>query len=173
MLFRSAAHPEREIVVRGVGGDTIENILTRMDAAPEKDYAAVLLAVGINDGCYQPSGGRCRVLLADYEAGLRHYVDWARRAWPRARLAFIGLTRLDERYCAPIDIDTCYLNEYAERYDGVLRRVAADSGVDYLAVPPLNDQDGLLPDGLHPNDAGHQRMYEVIEDGLRAAGLFA
>ena len=88
-------------------------------------------------------------------------------------MAFVGLTRLDERYCAPIDIDTYYLNEYAGSYDGVLRAVAEDCGVDYLAVPPLNNQDGLLPDGLHPNDAGHQRMYEVIEVGLRSSGLFA
>ncbi len=166
---RLAFHdPENEYVLRGVAGDTILNLIARLDQIPPKAYDRIFVAIGINDASYVPSRKSTEVPLDQYRVGLEELLAWLTQTWPQSQIIFVGLNRLDESLSAPLEPDLHYLNEYAAAYDSALHEFATQNNIPYIAVPPLNDRPGLLEDGLHPSNEGHQLLYESISQALHS-----
>lgn len=75
-----------------------------------------------------------------------------------ARVALMGLTRVDESRTSPYKDDKHYRNDLIEKHDRVLRQVAQERGAEYVPVPALADEPGDLFDGLHPSQTGHDKL---------------
>ena len=56
---------------------------------------------------------------------------------------------------------TYFLHGRIGAYDAALQRLCSDSGVQYLDVSRALAREDLQ-DGLHPNDAGHEKMFRHI-----------
>lgn len=85
--------------------------------------------------------------------------------FPAADIVFMTpLHRLNEDVPSPRSGKT--LAEYA----AAIREICAQRGVpviDLFSINPLDAADEtLLPDGLHPNDAGHRILAQVVADAL-------
>ncbi len=137
------------IVNAGVSGDTSSGALVRLDWLLRLDPDVLVVAIGANDGLRgQP--------LEALERNLREIVS-------RARSRQIAVLLAGQRL--PIS----YGRDYAERFAAIYPRVAREEGVAWLPfllegvamVPELN-----LPDGIHPNAAGQQRMAEHVAMAL-------
>ena len=63
--------------------------------------------------------------------------------------------------------DFYYTNESIRNYENKMKQVAERNNCDFIPVfadfiCELNDGQDFLPDGLHPNDAGHEFMSQII-----------
>jgi acyl-CoA thioesterase-1 len=140
------------VVNAGVSGETSAGALQRIDWLLQRPVAVLVLETGANDGL---RGLDVEALRANIEALLER----AARQQPPPRVVLAGMRSL-----------TNYGRDYGRRFRAVYPEAAARHGatlVPFLldgvaGVPALN-----LPDGLHPNAAGQERVAEIVWAALR------
>jgi acyl-CoA thioesterase-1 len=147
-----------EVVNAGVSGDRSADGLRRLDGLLKRPVAVLVLALGINDAF----GG---VPTEDMEQNLQRIIDRAREAHPGLKLVIAG-TRLEG----------VWRLGYGSEFEEVFPRLARAN--DAVLIPSLlagvaGKADLNMPDGLHPNAAGHalmaENMWKALEPVL--AGL--
>lgn len=139
------------IVNAGVGGDTSAGGLSRLDWLLRQNPDLLVVALGGNDGL--------RGLSTDMtEANLLAIV---RQAADRGvRVLLLGVL-----------MPPNYGPQYTEAFARIYPRVAAQTGAPLVpffldgvgGVPEMN-----LPDGMHPNGAGHARIAENVLESVKA-----
>lgn len=138
--LREAGTPIR-LVNAGVSGDTSAGGLRRLPWLLRQHPDVLVVGLGANDGLRG-------LPLAGVEANLREIVRLAREAG--ARVLLLGMR-----------IPPNYGGDYAGGFAALYERVAQD--LDVPLVPFLlegvgGDPDLNLPDGIHPNPEGHDRV---------------
>lgn len=137
------------VVNAGVSGDTSAGGLRRLDWILRQEPEVVVVGLGANDALRgQP--------LEATESNLKEIVSAIRESGGRVLL--LGMR-----------IPTNYGPDYAEEFAVLYARVARDMDVPFVpfllegvgGVPELN-----LPDGIHPNAAGHRKIAETVADRL-------
>ena len=144
------AHPEWEVLNRGVNGERSDHIRARFDrdaiaAAPR----AVVVIAGVND-VYQ--GLPVEHVTGNLAAMYAHA--------SRAGIAIVAGSII------PYNTATPEHNARMQQINDWIRGQAGLSFVDTrAAVAPSNDPDRLLDstDGLHPTAAGYRRMADAIQ----------
>jgi lysophospholipase L1-like esterase len=156
----------------GIGGDVTAHLAKRLPGEVEarkslwsggNDFALVI-AIGINDSLTENGNDfsspeqYAKDLQAVYKAA-RQFSD---------KLLCIGLT--------PVEDDNpranrLYSTARIRQFDQVLRKFAAEKAlpfVPFLEVfePRMQAGEQLFVDGLHPNDTGHELMYQTIKPAL-------
>lgn len=150
------AHPEWEILNRGVNGERSDQIRRRFerDVVDAKPRAAVVIA-GVND-VYQ--GRRAR----DVTEQLRWMYDRARQAGIRVAAGSI----------MPYNTATADQNARMQQINEWIRRQAAEpvlTFVDTRAAVAARGRPDMLadtPDGLHPSPAGYRAVAEALRPAL-------
>jgi lysophospholipase L1-like esterase len=164
------------VINAGVGSNTTEMARTRFEndvLAHEPDV--VTIQFGINDAAVdvwkKPPATKPRVPAERYEANLRHFVETLRARGARVILMTPNPVRwtpkLKEMYGKPPyqpdapDGFNALLDGYADIVRKVARETGAllvDAGEAFAArgKKPGVSVDGLLPDGMHPNDHGQR-----------------
>jgi acyl-CoA thioesterase-1 len=139
------------VVNAGVSGDTTAGGLRRLDWVLKANGPdLVVVELGGNDGLRGLS-------LEETESNLRSLIERSKDSGAQVLLA--GML-----------IPPNYGPDYANGFAAMFPRVAAETGATLLpfllegvaADPALN-----LPDGLHPNAAGHERVAETLVNALR------
>jgi acyl-CoA thioesterase-1 len=139
------------LINAGTSGDTTAGGLRRIDWLLKQEPDWVVIELGGNDGLRG-------VPVKEIEANLRAIVAKVRSAGARA--ALLGL-------CLPGN----YGREYREGFEALYRRVAEDLELPFQPcfltgvgdVPAL-----MLPDGIHPTAAGHQKLAETLAPLFRS-----
>ena len=153
------AHPEWDVLNRGVNGERSDQILARFARdVIELPPAAVVIIAGVND-VYQ---GR----TAD------HVTRELRTMYDRAAHAGI---RVVAGAIVPYNTATADQNERMHRINAWVRQqVQADPAVAFVdtraAVAAAGDMDRLAesPDGLHPSPKGYLLMADAIRPVLES-----
>lgn len=162
-------HSGAEVFNLGISGDTATGILKRFDSEMEARGGDVaLIAIGINDA--QKTGEQAngyRTEEANFKEVLTQLVTAAKRR--DARIGFIGLTRVDETKTRPVlwRNDRHYENERIATFDSIIKEVCEDAEIPYLRVADTLAIDDL-PDGLHPNAAGYEKLFSAIAPFIEA-----
>ena len=134
-----------------------------------RDVDAVVVFGGVND--FSHGDAHFGDVNSDSEdiytfcGALNSLISKLKRDFPKAELVF--LTSLHYiRENEPDQPDGKLLVDYVE----AIRTICAKRGVkviDLFAINPLDHTDtSVVPDGLHPNDAGHAIMAKVIAEEL-------
>jgi lysophospholipase L1-like esterase len=169
----------------GVGGDRVSGGWAgSIDERLERDVIAlrpsvVTLMLGMNDGGYKPYDP---ATFAAYASGYRAIIAKLKEALPDARLTLIQPSPFDDvarpaRFPGGYDDVLrrygCYVEELARREGiGVVDfRGPVNAGVASVqaADPELARQ--ILPDRVHPSDAGHLVMGAALLRGWNAPAL--
>lgn len=168
-----------EIVNAGVGGNTTRMAKSRFEAdVLGHSPSTVIVQFGINDSAIDlwkdPPASRPRVSLEDFRANLEFFVDEIRERGGTAILMTPNAIRwtppLLKLYGGdPYDPDDENgFNRSLEKYAETVREVAGEKNLvlidvfaayKQLAGP---EQDALLSDGMHPNNAGHALVYDLL-----------
>ena len=159
------AHPEWEVLNRGVNGERSDQIHARFDRdVVEATPAVVVIIAGVND-VYQ---GRPATFVT---RELRAMYDRAREAGIRVVAGTI----------IPYNTATPDQNARMHEINRWIRQQAdADPNIDFVdtraAAAAPDDPDRLFesPDGLHPSAEGYRRMAEAVRrvlEKVRSAGL--
>ncbi len=140
------------VVNAGVSGDTSAGGLRRLSWVLRQAPAVVVVGLGANDGLRG-------LALEETDRNLREIVRRARETG--AEVVLLGMR-----------IPPNYGPEYAEAFAALYPRIAGDLAVPFVPFllegvggePELN-----LPDGMHPNARGHERLAANVLPPLHAA----
>jgi len=166
----------------GVSGDTTRTARGRLtrDVLRYRPRV-VVIQFGINDAAVdvwkKPPAVQPRVPLDEYVQNLRWMVNTLRRQQVKPVLMTTNPLRwtpkLRQLYgrtpYRPEEVDGFDAPVLA-RYNEAVRRLAAELAVSLVDVHKAftdRDADKLLLDGMHPNDAGHQLITELLVPILR------
>jgi lysophospholipase L1-like esterase len=157
-----------EIHNRGIGGETVQGMLGRIDEILESKPRKIFLLLGTNDFAMD-------VPLAQYLRNYRALLERIRKDSPETTVHVIGILPINTTFpTVPAQTNA----ELAEANEQLKKLVAEFPGVKFLDLSPgLVDQKGELrrefsKDGLHLNSDGYLAIREplarfVAEDEAR------
>ncbi|HEX2094435.1 MAG TPA: arylesterase [Longimicrobiaceae bacterium] len=152
----SAGLPFR-VVNAGSSGETSAGALRRLEWLLRQPFDVLVLETGAND---MLNG----VPVDSIRANLQRIIDRVRRERPNAQIVLVGMLAMPNLG-----------REYGEEFGALYPGLARENGLPLVpfllegvgGVPALN-----LPDGIHPNEAGHRRVaatvWRTLEPVLRA-----
>jgi lysophospholipase L1-like esterase len=155
----------------GVSADTSSEILVRIEAentARQRPEQVVVVQIGINDAAQTDS--KAFIEIETYQSNLKAIAEKMQAAG--ARLIFVGLSAVNEHETTPVFWDAVYYrNELIQQYEKTMEQVSRDCKIPFFPIfddfkKQLDAGEDLLADGLHPNDAGHKLIYELMRPRL-------
>lgn len=153
---------ETEVYNLGVPGDTTANLLARFEVeAKVREPELIIFSIGLNDSAYDKEKGINQVPIENFANNIRVLLEKAGAI--SKNIVFLGLSRVDESKMNPIPWrpNIYYKNGNILIYDNELKKLGA-SGVLYLDLANLLKPEDL-DDGLHPNAAGHEKLFQVVK----------
>lgn len=153
-----------EIYNCSVSGGTTDTILERFESEAEIRGATTLIfQTGGNDASYQATPGNFVVPIERFKKNIEEIIKRAKKI--TSSIVFTDLKNCDESKTTPVPwIDIYYKNENLKKYSKIMEEVCHEQNVLFLDVPDLADNE--FEDGLHPNAAGHERIFEVVKNFL-------
>jgi acyl-CoA thioesterase-1 len=154
----SAGLPYRTVNA-GVSGETSAGALRRLEWLLRQPFDVLVLETGAND---MLRGGEPDSVRANLLSIIRR----VRAERPDARIVLVGMLAVRNLG-----------REYVEEFDSLYPRVARENDlafVPFLLEGVAGDPALNLPDGIHPNEAGHRRLaqtvWKMLEPVLRRGG---
>lgn len=156
------------------------DIVDELDRLDLTSVQTVVISYGMNDYTTgSPIGGENSPEDPyTMEGAMRTGIRYLQRSYPQIRIIFISPT-----YCWFINTlgttnETCETNDYGggylEEYVEAQRRVAGECGVEFVdlyhAYYPHEEYDNwslYTNDGIHPSEAGRQKIAETLAKWLR------
>ncbi|MCL2515627.1 MAG: GDSL-type esterase/lipase family protein [Microbacteriaceae bacterium] len=148
--------PGRPVLNFGVGGNTTDDLLDRLDEVVDAGPTTVVLEIGTNDFAW-------RVPVEEVVVNIERVLSELRAKLPAARIIAQSILPRQQ--------------EYAHIVRGVNEQIAAFAPsveVEYLDVWPAlaGDDEGIKPeftiDGLHLSASGYDAWYELLRAALVA-----
>lgn len=161
----------------GIQGDTSTWILDRIGAeASHRNPDLIILSIGVNDASRRPKPDSRNVTsLNRYGENLQHLIRIAKK---HARyVVFVSAQPVDESKTTPVSWCPCYYFARDQSvYHGVAKAVCQQEKVPFLDLMEEWQQAGdeykrWLYDGLHPNAAGHERIFQSVKEFLMDLGF--
>jgi sialidase-1 len=174
----------------GIGGNTTRDAIKRYESGVLRYTPKVIvMQFGINDAAVDvwknPPVTTPRVPLTEYLDNLRTMITAARKQNARVILMTTNplrwVQKMKDMYGKPPyngDAEDGFDSLHLAAYNDALRKLAAELHVplvDVRAEYPAfakahkTSVDGLLLDGVHPNDLGHQLVAELLVPALKKA----
>lgn len=160
----------------GVDGNTTQQVIDRFKNEvetrlwPGSDYAFIF-AVGTNDTIHR--GGQEYISDADqYFDQLDQLVKLANEY--SNKIAFVNLLPVNEKLTNPLlssSTGKCFTNDRIEDFNQRLELFCSQQGVTLIDVRTEyldSDYNTLFADGLHPNDEGHEVIYNKVKPVLES-----
>lgn len=176
--FFEPRDPNNALYNLGIPGNSSTDLLERAGKELEarvryvypEDRFVILIAIGTNDSRGMGIPENIQTKPEKYRENIERVVDLAKDH--TKHVVLIGLPPVDESLM-PFE-DTYFNNLNIEKFNGILEAVAKNKGVQYCKIYEeffRKDHRKLLADGLHPNNEGHELIYERIRDFLKGKGL--
>jgi lysophospholipase L1-like esterase len=158
-----------EVYNLGIDGNMTKDIVKRFEVEtqarlwPEEDYAFIF-ATGTNDTLHRKKDELVST-PEQYQAELHKLTELTKRHSPR--ILFIDLLPVDESRTNPIESSSsgkCYTNDRIKLFNQTLY---AHCDANSLTCVKVSDEylkkgyKGLLTDGIHPNDTGHELIFNL------------
>lgn len=163
----------------GISGDTSAGVAQRIrnELAVRHDPAEgsiVVLAIGINDSIVVRDPHEPQVTLAQYEENLERIAAEVKRVTDH--LLLVGLTPVQQEKLDPLpwNPSKAYRLDRAHEFAQALDQFAAKNKIAIVHIWDdwrQRDLNVLLSDGLHPNAAGHEDIYQRVSRRLKDAGI--
>lgn len=159
----------------GVSGDFTRSILKRFENEvtariwPGEEFVFVI-ATGTNDTLYrkdehESEPEKYKVELAELVKIAKNYSD---------KILLVGLFPIVDRLLQPApfsETGKCYSTDRMKLFDAALREFGEQNRLPYVDLwSEFEKQDNLeavFYDGIHPNDKGHQMIYELLQPKLQ------
>ena len=158
----------------GISGDTTHNVLGRLEDETEArlwpgEELAFIFSVGSNDAAVGGSG-REWSSPQGYRKELEGIVKRAKDYG--SKIMFVGLPSCDEKLTTPVFWDDIhYTNKRMFEFEKVMRNFCAEQQIPHVPTfetfqAKLKTGHGLFADGLHPNNEGHELIFQLVRPQL-------
>ncbi len=161
---RSTDEDYIEVYNCSISGGTTDTILERFESeAKIRNATTLIFQTGGNDASYQATPDNFLVPVEKFKQNIEEIIKRARKITDS--IIFTDLKNCDESKTMPVPwIDICYKNENIKKYSKIMEEICRKLDVLFLDVPDLANSE--FEDGLHPNVAGHKKIFEVVRDFL-------
>ncbi len=174
-LISSGLKTEILVYNQGISGAKTEDILKTFELETEArlghnrdNEIIIILHVGINDTIYNKSLGKVEVSPKDFENNLKLLINKAKKY--SNKIIVVGSMPVDKIVDPmPWAPGRSYRNTYVAQYNEILKNVSKAENVHFIEVYKKfidSDYSSLLADGVHMNDKGHEKLYELVRDYL-------
>lgn len=162
----------------GVDGDTSEGLLERLETETKRRVSKygtiIILAIGSNDSEFNSDLGKTHVPEERFKKNIENIFEKARIF--SNNIIFVGLLPVDESKVDPIPWlpEMSYKNKYIKGYDEFIRSFCKNNKIDFVELYEKfekMDYKKLLEDGVHPNSAGHKKIYEIVSGYLKKRNI--
>lgn len=148
--------------------EVIKRFPTEAETRCKKNYpddrSSIIFAIGINDTKSIDSRDNPVTRLEDFRKNIVFLLESALKH--TKHIIFVGPTLVDEQKTAPMD-NVYFLNDKVKKYNEVIKEECKKRDVTFLDVAKEwldSDYINLLSDdGIHPNEKGHQKIFERIK----------
>ncbi len=162
-----------------IDGDDAENVLKRFEFEAKQriieEETIVIFAVGINDSCFIKGESKAD---EDFDIFRRNIAELAQLSSKLAtRTVFLGLSPIDEERTNPVpwsSAGVCCKSEYVKKYNDIIKSVCLENNADFVEIYEelcKLECGRFLFDGVHPNSAGHDRIYQIVSGYLEATKI--
>lgn len=150
----------------GISNDDTRGLLRRFDietSARQPDI--IIFAIGINDASFLGSKDTPRIVLEMFRENMAGLIKKARAFTDK--IICVGLTRVEEGKTMPLPYspNQYYRNERIVAYDKEIEILCKKGNLSYVGVADIVIMSDL-DDGLHPNSAGHEKIFEAVKAAL-------
>ncbi len=159
----------------GISGDTATGILERFDnefGARQlyEDENLVVIAIGTNDAILREN--RALMDVYQFQETLEKLLDKVKSVADKALL--VGLPAVDQSMTDPWIYSTTnkqWHNKRIDVFEDTIKQSAERMDMPFVPIydrfkAELDNGRDLLSDGLHPNEAGHQLILELVKPEL-------
>lgn len=156
----------------GITADDSRHILTRAKAetGARTGYGTqpiCIIQIGVNDSCTEPTLNR--VPLEEYKSNLEKLI--ALLVPITHKVIFVGMAACDETRTTPVSWgEYYYTNKHIKAYEDQMKAVAKAASIPFVPVfdefAKAMQNHELLADGLHPNNHGHEVIFEIVKPHL-------
>lgn len=153
---------ETDIYNLSISGGTTETILARFESESKiREADIIVFQTGGNDAAYDKDTSEHLISPKDFEDNLEKIIQKAKLL--ANKIAFIGFKNCDESKTMPVSwCNLCYTNGFIKQYNDIMKKVCERNGIKFIDIfCLLNNLD--FEDGLHPNDSGHQKIFEAVK----------
>ena len=129
--------------------------------------ALFVFAFGANDYVYLPQEDRFVVPQDTFVQNLEQAIVLAQKS--SSRIFLLNITPADENICAEkYGNRKVRLNKNVEIYNKLIASICEKNKCILIDVyaPFTSSQNVLSEDGLHPNDSGHQLIFEQVKNAI-------
>lgn len=149
----------------GVGGNTSEDLLKRFEnESSVREPTEIIFSIGNNDSGYFGVPVKPITEESKFALNLEDLIKKAKKF--SQKITFIGLVLGDDSILQPFpgsSTNKAYSRERVKAYDEIVKDVSEKNGCRFIKVMDKLDFSDFQ-DGLHPNEQGHRKMFEVIKN---------
>ena len=169
----------------GVSGDTSNELLERFEfeiehrlwereETGEKEEIIIILSMGKNDAAFIKSRKSFSIPINDFTVNIKQLLIIAKKY--SAKIIFVGPALVDEAKTIPTiwDSNIEYSNKDIEKYNKAIELACKEKKIHFINMHEefrKLDYKKLLEDGVHPNSAGHKKIFEIVRDFLVEKGI--
>lgn len=155
----------------GVSDDTTGHILKRLEpeavARENAKGVSFIFQVGSNNAA--ELDGKLRSTTEEYKKELEQIIEKARQF--SDKILVVGFPAVDETRTCPLPWATnmYFKNANVRVYEDAAAELCRELDVPFVPLHEQfrkSEQDLHAHDGLHPNDAGHQLIFELVQPEL-------
>jgi len=157
----------------GVSGDGTVEILGRLENETRSRRTdrglAFIFSVGINDSFIRGNGA-INITPEQYSDNYKSMISIAKKY--SDKIMILGLQYCDESKTRPVAwADIHYTNERVATFDSQAKKLAQEQNIPYVDIfKPFQESfavgKNIYQDGLHPNNEGHQLIFELVRPAL-------
>lgn len=162
----------------GIDGGTSEKVLERLERETQPRVcdknAIIIISIGGNDSEINKKSRENRVSIEKYKENMEKIANEANRF--SSKVIFIGMTPVDESKMDPIPWrkELSYINEEIKKYNSIMKDVAIRNNIECIDFDAELDKvnwGNLLADGVHPNDKGHELLFNLLKEKLETKNI--
>ncbi len=156
-----------EVYNQSISGGTSETILERFEnEAKIRNADALIFQTGGNDPSREHGKTEHKISPEKFEQNIHEIIERAKKI--TNKIIFLGFKNCDESKTTPVPwLPVDYFNTDLEKYDSIMKKVCQETGVLFCDIEDL-DTASDFDDGLHPNAAGHEKLFIQIRNFLEA-----
>ncbi len=151
----------------GIPSETSTKLISRMGCECEaRKPDTIVISIGINDALYLKDIEKEQTDIDVFEKNIKEIINICKIY--TKNILFIGLTRVNECYTVPINWNEneMYFNKNIEKYNEKIRECCIENQISFLNIMDVLETSDLNIDGIHPNENGHKKLFEIIKEYL-------
>jgi lysophospholipase L1-like esterase len=164
------------IVNLGISGDTSSDLLKRIRAEiesrtlryPTNTYDVALIAIGVNDTQYDMETKETKLSLLETKSNVEKLIEVCQSF--KLKIVFLGPALVYEPRIQSMawKLTHGYSNNLIKERGELIQQIAIASNCEYIDATNVyhGSEEAVLPDGIHPNAAGHEMIYQLIKGRL-------